>query len=215
MTAEEDPFLSFDAAYVLGALSPEDRQAFEQHLRTCDDCARSVRELAGLPGLLSQIMTPELTEAEPPPPELLSSVLKKTKRSRRRRLLVTAGALVTAVAACLALVVVVTTASPEEPVPGVAMTALGAFPVQANVIVTDQAWGMELEMTCSYRGGRTNGDYVLVAVQRDGKTAELATWQAVPQYTAKIVMGTPLHRADVRALEIRTKSGLALLRLTT
>ncbi|SDY35789.1 Putative zinc-finger [Amycolatopsis xylanica] len=214
MTAEEDPFLSFDAAYVLGALSPEDRQAFEQHLRTCDDCARSVRELAGLPGLLSQIMTPELTESEPPPPELLPSVLKKTKRSRRRRLFVTAGALVTAAAACVALVVVLTEPS-EAPVPGVAMTALGAFPVQANVVVTDQAWGMELEMTCSYRGGRANGDYVLVAVQRDGKTAELATWQAVPQYTARIVLGTPLHRADVQALEIRTKSGLALLRLTT
>lgn len=214
MTAENDPFESFDAAYVLGALSPEDRQAFEQHLRTCDECANSVRELAGLPGLLSQIVTPELTDAEPPPSELLPSVLEKTKRTRRRRLLVTVGAVVTAVAACLALVVVVTIPS-DERVPGVAMTALGAFPVQANVIVTDQAWGMEVEMTCSYRGGRASGDYVLVAVQRDGKTAELATWQAVPQYTAKIVMGTPLHRADVQALEIRTKSGLALLRLTT
>lgn len=29
----EDPFATFDAAYVLGALSPEDRQRFEEHLR--------------------------------------------------------------------------------------------------------------------------------------------------------------------------------------
>ena len=31
MTAS-DPFVTYDAAYVLGALSPEDRQEFEEHL---------------------------------------------------------------------------------------------------------------------------------------------------------------------------------------
>ena len=31
-------------AYVLGALSPKDRQEYEQHLRECDACATAVRK---------------------------------------------------------------------------------------------------------------------------------------------------------------------------
>ena len=42
-----------DAAYVLGALSPADRQAYERHLRDCQECQDSVQRLAGLPGLLA------------------------------------------------------------------------------------------------------------------------------------------------------------------
>ena len=44
-----------DGAYVLGSLSPSERQQFERHLRVCVDCARSVQELAGLPGLLTRV----------------------------------------------------------------------------------------------------------------------------------------------------------------
>ena len=51
MTADEDQFRDWDAAYVLGALSPEDRRAYEEHLRTCDACRAALGELAGIPGL--------------------------------------------------------------------------------------------------------------------------------------------------------------------
>ena len=44
-----------DASYVLGALSPAERKEFEQHLAVCEGCARNVRELAGLPGLLARV----------------------------------------------------------------------------------------------------------------------------------------------------------------
>ena len=39
--------------YVLGALPPGERLAFEEHLSGCVECTATVRELAGLPGLLS------------------------------------------------------------------------------------------------------------------------------------------------------------------
>jgi len=49
-----------DGAYVLGALSPGERQEFERHLLGCEECSRSVRELAGLPGLLALVEAEDL-----------------------------------------------------------------------------------------------------------------------------------------------------------
>src|ERR1700738_1996068 len=49
MTCE---FTFDDGAYVLGALSPAERAAFERHLPGCASCRESVADLAVLPGLL-------------------------------------------------------------------------------------------------------------------------------------------------------------------
>lgn len=49
------PLVFNDRAYVLGALTPEDRLQYEQHLQTCPVCAVAVGELAGLPGLLTRL----------------------------------------------------------------------------------------------------------------------------------------------------------------
>ena len=49
------PFAHDDAAYVLGSLSPGERLDFERHLAGCAECARSVRALAGMPGLLDRV----------------------------------------------------------------------------------------------------------------------------------------------------------------
>ncbi|WP_206064954.1 zf-HC2 domain-containing protein [Nocardioides sp. JQ2195] len=77
-----------DGAYVLGALSPEDRIAFEKHLPGCAACATSVRELAGLPGLLSRVPAPSLDADEQPmpvPDTLLPSLLRRVRARRRRQ----------------------------------------------------------------------------------------------------------------------------------
>ena len=44
-----------DGAYVLGALSPVEREAFERHLAVCAPCRDAVAELAVLPGLLGRL----------------------------------------------------------------------------------------------------------------------------------------------------------------
>ncbi|MFJ9778541.1 anti-sigma factor family protein [Amycolatopsis sp. NPDC101161] len=208
----EDPFATFDAAYVLGALSPEDRQRFEAHLRTCDRCAASVRELAGLPGLLARVDAPAVTpELAAPPPDLLPKVLRRVRRGRRIRLAVTSASAALAVSACVALAVV---ASAPAPSPGIAMTALGAFPVRADARLDAFDWGTQVDMSCSYTGDRSSGEYVLVAISRSGAETQLATWKAVPDNTARIVIGTALKRTDLAALEVRGGSGRPLLRLT-
>lgn len=206
-----DPFATFDGAYVLGALTPGERAEFEEHLRHCEECARSVRELAGLPGLLAQVESPATLRAHPPP-ELLPGLLAKVRGQRRRRLVGGVAAVAVAVAACVALLLIALPGGEPSGPAGTAMTPLGAYPVQASVRLTEADWGTRVEMSCSYDGSR-GGDYVLVAVRPDGTATRLASWYAVPDDTAELTIGTPLNRAEITALEVRVPGGPVLLRL--
>ncbi len=94
-----------DAAYVLGALSPADRRAYEQHLRECVACQASVRSLAGLPGLLALTAEDAVTGEDPSvPPSLLPGLVRRARRSRVRQRW-TSGALAAAAVAVLAALV--------------------------------------------------------------------------------------------------------------
>ena len=50
-----DDVAEWDAAYVLGALSREDRRAFEVFLAGNPERAAALTELAGLPGILNML----------------------------------------------------------------------------------------------------------------------------------------------------------------
>jgi hypothetical protein len=173
---------TFDAApYVLGALSSEDRLAFEAHLAACPLCEAQVREFAGLPGLLSRLPADEVSAAlsvqpEPPPTLLpaLQFAVRRERRSRRTRTMAAGLA-----AACLA--VVGTGVAVHELVPGSTSgnpngpdTSIGALPtntpkpkpgtesfsfkrlttapVTASVDLTPVAWGTQISMRCTYSG---------------------------------------------------------------
>jgi anti-sigma factor RsiW len=51
---EHAAFADWDGAYVLGALAPDERRAYEDHLAGCARCRAAVAELAPLPGLLAR-----------------------------------------------------------------------------------------------------------------------------------------------------------------
>jgi hypothetical protein len=111
-----DKFAQWDAAYVLGALSPAERREFEEHLVTCPQCQTAVSELAAITGLLSQVSpadaamlsmtvdnqigdseTAATSDAEAeliepaPPPSLLPKMIKKARSRRRRMVAAVAG----------------------------------------------------------------------------------------------------------------------------
>jgi|GEM_PF-4992781 len=55
----------FEAAvYVLGALSPAERHAFEEHLSQCHPCRDDLASVAGLPGLLARLIPRGVDDAE-------------------------------------------------------------------------------------------------------------------------------------------------------
>lgn len=226
-----------DGSYVLGALSPGERQDFERHLADCAECARAVRELAGLPGLLGRV---DLETLESPPPDvpvpetLLPALVHEVRRSQRRRVLVTAG-----VAAAAAVAVVVGgfatlgvaghDRSPDAAPPGVSASApvaqpmvpVGTGPVTANLALEALPWGTRLDLTCtyapdSYRGVQPrSATYALIVRTRDGRTEQVATWRALPGRTLRLAASTAAGRADIASVEVRTADGHPVLKLTT
>ena len=87
------PFREWDVAYVLGSLSPGDRQAYERHLDVCRPCEHEVGRIAGPAGLLSRVPATWAVDLATGPP-LPATVLPGLARAaRRQRLVVTATAI--------------------------------------------------------------------------------------------------------------------------
>jgi anti-sigma factor RsiW len=82
-----DPYRDWDAAYVLGALSPGERREYEQHLGWCSSCAAAVASFAGMPGILSVVpreTTVELLGPVSSPRSVLPELVRAARASRRR-----------------------------------------------------------------------------------------------------------------------------------
>lgn len=191
-----------DGAYVLGALSPAERAAYERHLATCSFCREAVADIAVLPGLLGRLSPADLDKLlapEPPPartrrtsmPELVMAA-QSTRREERRRVRwrVLGSALA---AACLALVVGIGTvfwmgrgANPDATVvgPTVAMTPANAqVPVSAQVNLTGAAGGTKINLVCFYNRANAESEPYrirLMAYGPDSESEQLGSWTAAP-----------------------------------
>lgn len=233
-----DPFREYDAAYVLGALSPTERKEFEAHLEDCLLCAESVRELAGLPGLLAAVPqeVAELRDAGPVPDTLLPSLVREVRRHERRRRWTTAGAAGVAAAAVAVAALgfggvldggpaprppATAAASGPHAAPsasGAAMAPLASSPLHAHLLLAPVAWGTRLDLTCTYDrpGSEAYPDgpaYVLVVRSRDGRTQQVASWRAVPGRTMSVTGASSWTRGQIEAVEVRTTDGTPLLQL--
>ncbi|MET8847327.1 zf-HC2 domain-containing protein [Amycolatopsis sp. NPDC004625] len=82
-----DPYRDWDAAYVLGALSPGERREYEGHLGSCVPCAAAVASFAGMPGILSVVpreTSVELLGPVSPRVSLVPGLVRAVRASRRR-----------------------------------------------------------------------------------------------------------------------------------
>ncbi len=218
-----------DGAYVLGALPAGERLAYEQHLTTCEECSRAVRQLAGLPGLLSRVDTTVLDDApadEPVPDALLTNLVREVRRSRRRRFLLVGGAAAAAVVAVLALALPSALDDNQAPPPaavpaGQEMTTIGDAPVHAKLALEQVTWGTRLQLACTYAPETAGYDgpprvtYTIVVRTRDGHTEQVGTWRSLEGRTMQLTAATASNRKDIAAVEVRTADGRPVLESTS
>ncbi|MCW2755773.1 MAG: putative rane protein [Marmoricola sp.] len=216
-----------DGAYVLGALTPDDRLAFERHLPGCAACAASVRELAGLPGLLARVPVGLLDPAEVPTPlpeTLLPGLLRRAGQARRRRTWVTGGLVAASVAAAVAVGVAGfaghdSGSSPTASPPTSAarqLTPIGARSISGWVSLTPVAWGTRVDLTCAYGASAsdyTGATFAIYVVRSDGTTERMASWRALPGQTSHVAGSTATKSSDIKDLEVRDAAGTTVLDL--
>lgn len=223
--------------YLLGALSPGERQAYERHLSTCAECRAEVSDLAALPGLLGRIDEATLSQENAPvaPATVLPTVLTKVRRRRRsRRTLAFAGALA---AACLALVaglvmpprpttppvVAVSphTSSPVSPPPSTSAPALvdmkptGADNgLTASIMVTGDSAGTRVDGTCTYVDSNPYaeaGNYSLWIITKSGKKDKIESWHALPGTKVALVAQTWWPMDQLKRIEMHDSNGQVVL----
>ncbi len=220
-----------DGAYVLGALSPGERDRFEKHLATCSRCREAVASLAVLPGLLGRLsptdvpmaLTSEVSDQRLP--RLIETATATRKRQRRRTV---AAIMVTACAAVFAGLAAGTTRLPTaQPsagvsmsrsptgVPMVPMRAVGDdVPVTAAIWFTDGRVGTTVKMKCSYP---LDDDHVrpytfrLVAFGLDGEQEQVSSWLAAAGDEVVVTGTVRLAVSDLARFEVQRKDGETLL----
>ncbi len=221
-SVDGDRYATWDAAYVLGALSSAERREFEAHLEVCDRCRSAVADLSGMPALLGLLdvddvrdLEREQPEAPPLRPEVLASVLDKVRWRRRRSRWLMSGAV--GIAAALLAVGLVIAIRPEvvglqngtasQPVAQLEMNKLDATPFSATVGLSSYAWGTRIDMACSYgqwSGGSDTppSNLGMVVVGRDGSRTQVATWLGLSGATALPSGNTPMPVSQIASVQL-------------
>ena len=227
-----DRYVTWDAAYVLGSLTSNERREYEAHLETCERCRSAVAEISGIPALLAMLdledvraLDEETPEAPPLRPEVLESILDKVRWRRRRSRWLTSAAVGVA-AALLAVGVVIAirpeivgleNSTPQETVQALDMTKVSETPINASITLTGYGWGTRIDMACSYgdwgQSGNTPPQNLgMVVVGRDGSHSEIATWLGLSGATALPSATTPLQKDEIAAVQlVSSDNGKVLL----
>jgi anti-sigma factor RsiW len=225
-----DEYAMWDAAYVLGSLSPAERREFEAQMADCTLCSNAVGELSGIPALLSLLdrdTVAAIDEAERSsdalvPRELLPALQAKVswRRHRSRAVTWTAQAAAAAVLAIGALVGVhcqsqASLHTQSQASPSVQpMAQVGTNKLTSTVSLADEPWGTSISMNCICLAPLTapHDKLAMLIVGRDGSRTRMATWTANPGHTAAPVGSTSTHVDQIASVQVvSADSGAVLL----
>ena len=230
-----DPYSDWDGAYVLGALSMDERREYERHFASCRACAVAVADLAGIPGILTKIDTDSAValmnapldahESQPEPDlvQRLARAVSQQRRQARRRWSVglSAAAAVLIVVGAVAGNVMNSSRNFGNPASSVAlgtqvtMAPIAPIVMTANLQVTSKPWGTRFDWSCKYVGTwsarYSPGSYDLVITDASGKTFTIATWSAPGPIAKGLAATSKLSLKDIRTVEIRATGSTAPL----
>ena len=210
-----------DAAYLLGALDPGERLAFERHLQGCPICRDRIAEFEELPQVLARA---DISAWEPvtPPETLLPRLLRQVAASRRRRAW-RAAAVAVAAACLLGLLVtggVLGWQHAHQP-RVLAMQPVGPNPagVHATVRFTGSGSDTRVTLVCAYPGGHgsypraSTPSYRMVIVNRRGDRVDLGNWTPQPDEDVQITRTSPWPRQSIGRIEVSDDRGRTVLLL--
>jgi hypothetical protein len=213
-----DQFVRYDGAYVLGALDPAERQAFEEHLQTCADCRARVDEVRPMAGLLAGVPLSALEDVGPVPDTLLPGLLRKAAQERRRRRL-WSGSVGAVAAACITALVVLLWPSggstgTGSSAPAQAFAAVRPSPVSATAQLVSREWGTEIDLHCKYAMSvNAYVPYRLVVVGTDGRIYPAGSWTLAPGGSTDFTGGTALTRSEISRVQVTLDNGTPILQL--
>lgn len=171
------------AAYVLGALEPEERVRLEAHLRGCPVCAAELEEFRALPALLDRVRHEELRPVGVAPSadlfDRLSAAAAPPVRRRARTWALVAAAV---------------------------LAVLGA-----GVAVRGERDAEQVVVTVA--GLRPGEECRILAVDTDGTRHEAGAWPASPAGDGTWRGWTDVDRADLAEVVLVGAGGRELVRL--
>ena len=221
MTESHD--LRFDlGAYVLGALTPDEREVIDAHLNSCPECTDELDELTRLPVLLDLLPVEEVvamgTGAARPSADLVDRVVAvavaERRSQRRRRWLASVAAAVVLIAGSSAAAVDLSSGGSSPHQTGVVLDATNKTTgTWARIDVASKQWGASLDLTLT---GVPAGEHCrLVAVGRDGSSEVAGSWEVTYAGRATVTGATSLQLASTASYDIVTFDGKKLLSVPT
>lgn len=230
MTEFDDEYREWDAAYVLGALSYEERKEYEVHLAQCPTCSSSLALLAGIPGILGKIDSQTaiaLLDSNAVVSEderwndsifikkLAARAAQAQRTSRIRQALIAAAVLVICISTGVTAGVLVhakngqpTLSSPAATAATAAwhLTNLQPQIMSAELRITSKKWGTHFDWDCTYSKNAASWPaatrYNLVITDASGRKTTIASWSPSGGIAKGLSATTALPVSQIKMLEV-------------
>ena len=208
--------------YVLGALTPAERDVVDAHLADCPECVAELDSMTTLPLFLDLVTGEEvaLMGAGSPAPDdalverVVAAALAERRTAKRRRWLAAVAAAVVLVAGSSVTGVALSSGRSTPSAHSVTFDATDPTThAWAQIAVQQKLWGASLSLKLT---GVPSGEHCkLVAVGRDGTSDVAASWEATYSGGATLTGATSLQLASTASYDIVTFDGKRLLHIPT